>query len=537
MLKTIYQSLKQDREISLLKQQALKNSVWNFFTIIASRLGTLIITIILARLLMPKLFGLYILVMSLAFIFLTFADLGINSALVRYVSDALARKQKGKVKAYFRYIFKIKLFLTSLVSLALLFLSYPISYNIYGKPELFAPLLASSIFIFFLGLQGFFESVFFSFKKVKYLAIKEIILEILKISLVVFVLLFVSRENQVTGIIIALILVSLIILLILFFWIKKLAPFIFKKTKERIDKRRVLIFSSWVAVGSAAGVLWAYIDATMLGLFIKDLSYVGYYKAALGLVASVAAFFTFTSVLLPIFLEIKKERIQEAFDELMRYAIIFIIPATFGLAILGRYFIVFLFGYEYIAAALPLSFLSFIIIVSLLKEPFHIILLMRERVDLQARVIVISSFINIIFNYILITSLLKISEIWATSGAAIASLVSQYSYLLIMIYLTRKKLKIRLELKSFVKPLISALLMASALILFNLYIKDMTLFLGIIEVLLGVILYFSFMSLFKGVKKTDIALFLYLVNYFSPIKHNKIPKIPFLKNLVKKNPG
>ena len=105
----------------LLAKQVINTSIWNLIYSIIQRIGALIFTIILARFLFPENFGIYSLVISIAFIFMTFADLGIDNVLIRYLSS------EKKKSAYFRYIFKIKFLFSSIVSLALLIFAYPIS--------------------------------------------------------------------------------------------------------------------------------------------------------------------------------------------------------------------------------------------------------------------------------------------------------------------------------------------------------------------------------------------------------------------------
>ena len=63
-----------------IKQEVIKNSIWNFFMSLIIKTGGLIFTILLARFLFPEKFGIYSLAMSIVMIFLTFADMGINAS-------------------------------------------------------------------------------------------------------------------------------------------------------------------------------------------------------------------------------------------------------------------------------------------------------------------------------------------------------------------------------------------------------------------------------------------------------------------------
>jgi len=72
----------------------LKNSIYNSSALLIGNVAGLILTIILARLLQSELFGIYHLALAIAFLLLTFADLGINGTVVRYVSYACGREMR-----------------------------------------------------------------------------------------------------------------------------------------------------------------------------------------------------------------------------------------------------------------------------------------------------------------------------------------------------------------------------------------------------------------------------------------------------------
>ena len=74
------------------KKNLLKNASWGFASSLANRAGGLIFTIILARFLLPEKFGIYSIVLSVSMLFFTFADLGVNSTFVRYISLALQKQ-------------------------------------------------------------------------------------------------------------------------------------------------------------------------------------------------------------------------------------------------------------------------------------------------------------------------------------------------------------------------------------------------------------------------------------------------------------
>ena len=98
-------------EDSSLRQSVFRNSIWNLIMNLFVKIGSLIFTIILARFLLPEKFGIYGLAMSIIVVFITFADMGANQTLIRYLSYALGKNNKQLSRKYYNHLFKIKLFL------------------------------------------------------------------------------------------------------------------------------------------------------------------------------------------------------------------------------------------------------------------------------------------------------------------------------------------------------------------------------------------------------------------------------------------
>ena len=57
----------------------------------------------------------------------------------------------------------------------------------------------------------------------------------------------------------------------------------------------------------------------MIGLFIKDLVYVGYYRAYFAIILGVSGLLGFSSLLLPIFSSFNKTRLKIVFDKVSKY--------------------------------------------------------------------------------------------------------------------------------------------------------------------------------------------------------------------------
>jgi len=492
-----------------LKRSIVKDSIFSFASSVINRIGTLIFTIILARLLTPSGYGLYSIIFSTAMIFYTFADLGINQALVKYTSQSLHRA-KNKLPAYYHYLLKIKFFLTLTVSVALIICSYPISVYIFKNKEIFIPLIISAFYIFILSFENFYSGFLYSANKVNILTFKESINQILRIISIILLLSVIASSYEIIGIFLALIIISLVLFLLVFLYIRKICPQMFEKTDANINKKEVLHFVSFLTIASISGVFFSYIDSVMLGIFLQP-EYVGYYRAAFSLVLGIIGLVSFPSViLLPLFTKLDKTKIENVFNRAIKYSAILAIPACFGLLVLSRYFLNFFYGYSYLPAALPLSFLAFLIIPIIMVSLFLNLFSAEGKPQILAKLILYSCILNIILNYVFIKLFLLISPLWATAGAAIATLISWTFYLVASIYYVKKEFDIRVSLKSLIKPLIAGLVMSLVIIIATHYLKNIGLLSGIGEVLLGILVYFVTLIIIRGIKKEDFEL-IYLI--------------------------
>ena len=106
-----------------LSKLAVKNSGYALLSSIIFKFGGLIFTIIIARMLLPELFGVYSLVLSIITLFLVFADLGLSDTLLRYLSLSIGKKKISQARSYFRFLLRIKVLAVFTVVIIILILS------------------------------------------------------------------------------------------------------------------------------------------------------------------------------------------------------------------------------------------------------------------------------------------------------------------------------------------------------------------------------------------------------------------------------
>lgn len=486
-----------------LGARVLTNSVFNFAVFGINRAGGLIFTILLARMLKPELFGLYNLALSITLIILTLANFGIDEALTRYVSKYY-RKNKKKARAYFDYLFKLKVWVLVIGAAILIVVAKPVSL-FYGENELVFPLVISAFYLVLMSLSQFFSSLFYTFQKVNLYSVKELIFQLTRVSLLPLILLF-AFSFRVSGVFFVLIIASVITLAFTLIVLTRKQDFLFEKSeKNKIDKKEIYDYLKFLTVGSITGIFLLYIDVLILGKFVS-LEYLGFYKAASSIILGVIALITLTPVLYPVFSEIsEKEKLNRIFNKISYYTSVISIPATIGLIFVAKPFIRAIFGYDYLDAVIPLYALAFLVFSFTIGDLFTIALNSHGKSKYTARATIFATVLNVILNFALILAFIRFGEIYALLGAAIATAISRYSGFFMQAHYARKLLNIEIEINSFLKPFIASIGMAVFLIIFNMLTAGkLNLLLGFIEIGIATILYFSILFLIKGIKMAEI---------------------------------
>jgi len=484
-----------------LSKIAIKNSSYNFVAGIIFKIGGLIFTILIARLLLPELFGIYALALSVIALFMAFTNMGINETFTRYFSEALGKGNKNKARTYFKYLLKIKSLLVFSAIFVLLLLSRFLSYNFYNKPLLFYPLIFSCLFIVAESFKNFTGGIFLATKNLKPIPFLELFHQTIKILFSVLAILIFSTEFKVAGLFVALALSGFAHLFLLFFIPYKKDKTLFKGKTVSIDKKRITRFLGFMGIASLSLVFFLSIDILMLGKFV-DAEYIAYYRVALSLVLTIAGLFSLSGILLPFFTQIHKERFRRGFQKTLRYILLFTIPATVGILFIGKHLVFTIYGQEYLFAVSILYVLSFLIITMPLTTLYATIFQSKEKTKILAKAVLISLIINIILNYVLIKYLLEFNQGYALIGVGIATVISRLIYLGILSFNAKHKLNLTVKGIGLRKPIFATIVMGLFLLIFNKFI-DMNLVFGIIEIILGVGIYFAVLILTKGVTIED----------------------------------
>jgi len=411
----------------------LKNTIYQTTGSVVAKIGALIFTIILARLLMPELFGLYSLALSTIMLFTSFSNIGIGETFVTFVSKELGKNNKSKAKAYASYLLKIKIIFLIVALLTLLFSTKFISDVYYQKP-LFLALIAGIFYILFFELGNFLGFIFQSTNDFKTVAQKEIIFQFSRIILVPLAILLslkysLSNEEVLFYVILMLAFSYLISSLFILSKIKKI-DFI-RTEKEKLNKNKKDKINQFLLITSVlvfSGIFFSLIDKVMLGRFVEA-EYIGYYSAAFGLISALSALIGFSSVLLPIFSRLDDKKIIKGMRRSIKIFFILGICMFLITLIFAPIGINIAYGKNYVLSIGMLRFLSPLLAILPLISLYNIYFISRRKPIIIAKMLIFSTIINIVLNYILISSFIKYGYLMAVYGAGIATIISQFIYL------------------------------------------------------------------------------------------------------------
>lgn len=435
-LKNVFGRIK-DRNFSGNTGLAISNSMYLFSTTLIGKIGSLILTIFLARILLPELFGLYSLALSTILIFVAFSDMGIGDTLVRFVSRELGKNNSRKAKAYSDYLIKVKITLMIAVSLILIVFSKFISNNYYHKPLSLA-LMAGGLYVFFGGIVVILQALLQSHNFFRPILYRETIFQLTRIIVIPILTLMALRRSlpdaSVVAIIIAVLALSFIIssvLLYIFYKRKTFREVNYHKKLSLAEKKSTNRFLWINSATILSGIFFGYIDIVMLGYFVPS-EFIGYYQGAFSFINASISLLTFSAALLPIFSRLKKKRADEILVKTTRAVSLIAGISFIGLIVLAEPIVLLIFGPEYLNSVNILRILSLLLLSIPITTIYATYFLSTGKPGIVSKAMIISTVMHIALNYVLISSLIKYGALYAVYGAAIATLISRFSYLFLL---------------------------------------------------------------------------------------------------------
>jgi O-antigen/teichoic acid export membrane protein len=406
-----------------------------------------LVRVTLARNLSPAEYGLFYAVFTVILFFLSFRDLGLSQATVKYISEFRVRKNNNAIKTVIISNSSFQL-LSSVILAALFFiLATPLS-EYYFRNELSSLMLKLlTFYILFSALIIILKSPLQSFQRFKVLSLMEFLRNLIVLaSLIIF---FTWGFKNIFAPIYAYILASPILFLMMFpFLLKSFPIFKYKITNFKSITKKLFLFGIPVILTGVGAKVIGYMDTLILTYF-SSFEQVGIYNVIL----PSATLFLFlgisvSAVAFPIFSELwaKKDKIRmsEGLKLLHKYAFVITIPLIFTVFMFSSLFINLFFGQEYVSGALALQILLVGVLFYTVAGINNYIISAIGKPKIVTKIILFSALINFVANMSLI-------PFFGIIGAAIATSLSYLTTLLISTYMITKFIQTKLPIVIWLK--------------------------------------------------------------------------------------
>ncbi|PNX50064.1 MAG: hypothetical protein BV456_07965 [Thermoplasmata archaeon M8B2D] len=442
-VKEIFQRLRK-KDFSGNAGQAVKNSSYQISTNVVAKIGSLIFTIVLARIILPERFGLYSLAIGTIAIFTAFTAMGIGETLIRFISKSLRAGKQEKAKAYFSTLLRWRIYLILVMALFLAIASYWVANYFYQKP-IFLALLAGILYLPLMSLTAFFEAFFMSLNNFRKTFFKEVIFQTVRFVFVISLVLFLIETTVSNKLFVATVILGIsfcYLVTFLYYYVpSKKVPLVREELRElsSLEKENLKKFLLPLTATALSGIFFGYIDMIMLGHFVSA-EFVAYYSAAFNLAASAGVILSFAAIsLLPIFSRIKGKALESGLKRARRMTLLLSFLVMVFVFWLAEFIVRVTYGPDYLIAITPLRILSLLILLLPLIALYVTFFTSQEKTKIIARLLISTTILNIILNYFFITNGLQTGMIEAIKGACYATIISKVVYFSLLLVSRKTK--------------------------------------------------------------------------------------------------
>ncbi len=400
------------------------NFVMNLILTASNFLFPLITFPYVSRVLQVEANGIIAYVTSIVSYFSLVASLGIPTYGIR--AAATVRDDKRKLSKVVQELLIINIVLVGLVLIIYFIMLFTVPSMLVYR-ELFY-INAIGIILNVLGVNWFFQAI----EQYDYITVRSIIFRVLSIALM-FIFVHQPSDYIIYGLILVLSSAGSNILNF-----KRLFKYITLKKQDKYEfvphfKPILILFAQSLVIS-----IYTNLDLIMLGS-IKDSYEVGLYTAATKLkLILLSVVNSLGNVLLPRMSYYVKRNMKEQFERVMAQALNFTLFISLPLAIFftlnANESLLILAGEQYLGAVLSMQFLTIAVIPIGITGVLGIqVLTPLEKEKYLLISVIVGAVIDLLLNFILISS-------YGSSGAAFATMIAEFAVLLVQIYYTRELL-------------------------------------------------------------------------------------------------
>ncbi len=402
---------------------------------VLSILGTgmgYLLRIFVARSLPVDDFGLFYSILTFFSLFFVIKDFGLGSALVKYIPEFMVKGAYASIGRAIKSSFLLQLSIGAVIGLATFMMSDYIALSFFHSEKasflikLFSVELVLAVSFLKMLLQGFQKILAFS------------LIEAIRIA-VIFSFILASGDATLIGVAVSYFAASMMIQVMMALYVAKHVRGLGKGKALMGSEKNVIIFGSFVFLGSISTFLIGSAD-TMILTYFRSLYEVGLYQAAVSTSQMLLVFAGSLSVILfPVVSEMwakgNKKELTTHVEFMIKSVFLFIAFAAAIFIAFPEIIMDLFLSRKYIDSALPLQVLSFGMIFFSMNILFSVILNAIGQPKKSTLTVIIVSAFNVAANIILVPA-------FGIAGAA-ASAISSYVIGFLIFYLhLRKEIKI-----------------------------------------------------------------------------------------------
>jgi O-antigen/teichoic acid export membrane protein len=480
----------------------------SFLTLFGNLLGY-VTRSILARNLNPSHYGLFYSILSFSMVLLFFSKMGMNTTLVKYVSEFRAKRKFGEMKFVILFSSVLRIISTIFLGILIFIFSKYLADHYFKHTEATAILIIFSIIIIFIMFNRILSNIFNSIHNNLFMGLIEFSQ---KFFFLFFFLLYIFIGYTTSPLLVTysyLFSVSIVFIIFIIPAIKQSKILEFKLVYSKKLIKKLTFFSAIAFLGSMTTVILGYIDTIMLTSF-RSLAEVGVYNVVLPTVMLLAIFGdALKDVALPMVSELwakkMKNKLSQGIQIINKYILMIIVPAALVLIIFPKLIINLLFGSQYISGYFSMQLLSIGIVFATVAAPGRVFLWGTGHLKEDTKIVVIAAVFNIITNLLLIPR-------WGIVGAALTTSLSYMITMILVSFKLKKIANIPFNGYNWLKIFIASITFAAVanfiknILNINIYIE------AIICLIFGGLIYLSICYFFKLIDVKEIKFI--LKNFF-----------------------
>jgi O-antigen/teichoic acid export membrane protein len=478
-----------------------KNTALNFINVIVGAVVSVITIVFLARILGPQKMGDYSYVMWVLATAALIVNLGLPTAVSKYVAEYLGRNEEENAKAIIKITILFELLFSIVIGIGLFFLIPFLSNNsiiqFYLKIIIFVIPFTAFIGIINAVLQGYHN-----FKE-----ILKINIFVMSISLILIVGVLLISPGILNLILVGLF-TNFLNVVVLGWFLRRKGSFKKLKLGKEAKSRFIKYALSLTVIILIDVVVWQRSEVFFLNRYSTAVQ-IAFYSVMFSLTSRVMTIIptALSGVLMPTvsraYGEKNQKKIKEIFYKVLKYIAFIIIPLSIGGIVLAGPIIKFVFGQEYLGATLVLQILFVSSAFGALGAIPSSVLYGTEGQNFILKLGLVVMFINLGLDFLIIPK-------FGATGAAIANASAQILAVIAgIIYMLYRK-KFKFPFFDFGKIFLSSVIMGLIILFLAKFLNQVY---GLIFlILIGTAIYLIIILRMKFILKSD---FLFLKESFS----------------------